>query len=168
MKLVEIFLDARLVLRGRRHDARFGDRPVGFEPVAVIEQPARRLGRAEADAGARRDRDGRRLFRLLVGGDDPQRLVAGVEHLDRADHDAAVGIGAGSAEPGRARRLLRERRQTVEIQAVAGERSDEVGAAAAKVRVQRRRALDLRFLEMLVVLRQPRYRARGSRRCGPR
>ena len=52
----QVVLDARLVLRGRRHDLGVGDRAVGVEPVAVIEQAARRLGRAVAGAGARLDR----------------------------------------------------------------------------------------------------------------
>ena len=65
----EILLDARLVLRGRRHDARLGDRAVGVEPIAVIKQAARRLGAPQAGAGPRGDRDGR-LIRLLVGIDD--------------------------------------------------------------------------------------------------
>ena len=54
---LQVVLDARLVLRGRRDDDRILDRAVGGEPVAMLEHAARRLGGGVADAGARLDRN---------------------------------------------------------------------------------------------------------------
>ena len=39
-KTGEVFFDAGLVLRGRRDDARVGDRPIRFEPIAMREDAA--------------------------------------------------------------------------------------------------------------------------------
>ena len=91
----------------------------------MIEEPARRFGRRMADTGARHDID-RRAVRLLEGLDDAQRLVDGVKDLDGADDDALEGIGAGRPESGIPRRLAGGRRQPVEVEAVAGQRSDQV------------------------------------------
>ena len=52
----KIGFDARLVLRGRRHDARVFDGAVGCEVIAVPADAARRLGAAKAGAGARFER----------------------------------------------------------------------------------------------------------------
>ena len=148
----EILFDARLVLRGRWHDARFGDGAVLSEPVTVVKQPARCLGGGEPGSRPRLDRH-RRSVRLLIMLDDSQSLVAGVKHLDRAHDDAAIRVGAGGAQAGTPRRLLRERRQPLEIEAVAGERPDQVRATAAQARMQRGRAREMDFLEMVVILR---------------
>ena len=67
-------LDARLVLRRRRHDLRVLDDPVVVDHVAVEEHAARGLGGAEALAGPRRTgTDGAAAVDPAV--DDPQRLA---------------------------------------------------------------------------------------------
>ena len=119
----------------------------------MVQQAARRLGRRIACGGPRGDRDDR-LIRLLVGIDYPERLVTGVQHLDRAHDDAAIRIVAGWRKAGLARRLLGERRETVEVQAVARERPAQVGATPANVGMQRCRVFDVHFLEMVVIGRR--------------
>src|SRR5208282_1571890 len=116
----EVLFDAGLILRSRRYNPGFRDRAVRFDPIAVVEKSPRRFGGAEAHAGARLDGD-RRPVRLFVNVDNAERLVAGIKHLDGADHDAAIRIGAGSSEPRFARRLLGDGREALEIQAVARE-----------------------------------------------
>src|SRR5262249_23131848 len=118
--------------------------------IAVIEEAARRLSRAMANSGARLDRDSW-LLGLLVGGNNSQRLVAGVKHLDRAYDNAAIGVGAGGGKASVPRRLARYRGQAIEIQVVTGERPTKIRAACANPRMQRGRALNLTFLEMVVV-----------------
>ena len=161
----QVGLDRGLVLRGRRDDLGLEDRAVLVEPIAVPAQPARRLGPAAAGAGARLDLDGGRVG-LLVGGDDPQRLVERVEDLDAADDDAAERVAADRAEPGLGRRLARQRRQLLRVQRVARERPAQVGAALAQPRVQRGRVLDVQLLEVLLVLARARCRGRRSTRAG--
>jgi hypothetical protein len=71
--------------RSRPGSAKWGDDlgledgPVVVEPVAVPEHPSRSLGPAIAGAGSGRHVDGRPVG-LVVGGDDPQRLVERVWH----------------------------------------------------------------------------------------
>jgi hypothetical protein len=65
--LPQILLDHVLVLRSRRHQAGVEDRALGVEPVAVIEDAARRLGAAVADGFARFRRDEGPRRRLLFG-----------------------------------------------------------------------------------------------------
>src|ERR1019366_4342216 len=55
----QVLLDRELVLRGRRHDPGVEDRPVLVDLIAVVEQPARSLGRPVTDRPAGRDLDGR-------------------------------------------------------------------------------------------------------------
>ena len=82
--------------------------------VAVVEHPARRLAsRRSPIAGARLDLDRRRVGRL-VGVDEPQGLVAGVEDLHRPHDDALERVAAAGAEAGLRGRLARERREPVE------------------------------------------------------
>ena len=79
----EVGLDARLVLRRRRHDLRVEDRAVGSQAVPVEEHAARRLRGPEALARPRRDRDGR-CDTVGPAVDDPQRLLEGDDELDTA------------------------------------------------------------------------------------
>ena len=83
---------------------------IGIQPVAMVQHAARRFSAGVAHAGTRRQVQ-MRLVRLLVCIDDPQRLVAGVQHLHRAHHDAAERIVAGRAKPRLLRRIARQRRQ---------------------------------------------------------
>src|SRR5690348_17259084 len=122
-----------------------------IEMIAMVEHAARRLSRGIADAGARDDGDGG-LIRPFIRFDDADRLITGIDQLDRPDDDALIGVHANGAETGGARRILGERRQAIEIEAVAGERPDEIGAAVlALPRLQRIRMSDVLLLEMLVV-----------------
>lgn len=99
------------------------------------------------DAGPRLDRDVR-PHRALVGIDQPQRLLDGIDHLDRADDDAAKRVAALGPQPSVGRGLACERRQQAGAERVAGERSGEV-AAASQPSVQRRRMRDLPLDDML-------------------
>ena len=76
-ELPEVILDALLVLRCRRHVLGVEDGATVVEPVAVIQDAARRFGAAVAGGGVRRHGDGRRL-RPLLGVDEAQGLVAGM------------------------------------------------------------------------------------------
>ena len=117
----------------------------------MVEQAARCLADAEADPRDRLHRD-RCHVRLLVSLDHPQRLVAGVDELDRTDDDAQERVAARRPETGLGRRLLRERGEPVAVQRVPGERPAEVDAAVAQARVQRIRALYVLLAEVCVVL----------------
>ena len=55
----QVLLDRALVLRGRRDDPRVDDRAVVVDLIAVVQQAARRLGRAVADGPPRDDLDRR-------------------------------------------------------------------------------------------------------------
>ena len=147
----QVVLDRELVLGRRRHDLRVQDRPVGVDPVAVVEQAPRRLADAVADAGHRLHRDEGGI-RLLVRLDQAQGLVARVDELDAAHDDAAEGVAARRLHARLARRLQRERRERGAVECVARERAAEVGAAVAPARVERVRALDVLLDEVLVVL----------------
>lgn len=73
----QILLDRSLVLRGRRHQTRVGERAVRIEGVAVVQQPARRLRGTVAGGTTRGHRDmgpGRRG----IGVDEAQRLIVRV------------------------------------------------------------------------------------------
>ena len=78
----------------------------------------------------------RRHVRLLVGGDQPQRLVGGVHELDAAHDDAAERVSLGRLEPHLARRLACDRRELVGVQREPGQRAAQVAAALADGRVQ--------------------------------
>src|SRR5579883_1167790 len=93
----------------------------------MIQRAARRLGAGVASSGARMDFS-RRLIWHLVLIDDTQRL-AGVESLNAAHDDALKRISANSLQASGARCSLRQRRELLEIQAVAGHRTKEVGPA---------------------------------------
>ena len=108
------------------------------------DQPARRFSRAEANACAW-DQWHAGLVRLGIGIDDPQRLVAGIDRLHGANLNAAIGIGAGRAQTCFTRRLLRERREAIEIEIVAGQRPNQIRACAAPPRMESRRMLDMDF-----------------------
>ncbi len=102
---------------------------VAVEPVAVVEH-ARAAPRCRRSRW-RHARDvphGGRVGRLVLF-DDAQRLVAGVEHFHAAHDDALERIAADGPEPGGAGGFPRERREPVEVQAVARQRADQVGAA---------------------------------------
>ena len=71
------------------------------------------------------------LVRRLIGGDEPQRLLAGVNDLNRAHDDALERIAADRPEPGLARQRLHVGGQPVEIQAIARQRPDQIGCRAA-------------------------------------
>ena len=89
----------------------------------------------------------------LVGVDQPQRLVERVEDLDRADDDAAERVAADRRRgPASAAASRASGESRVEVERVAGERPDEVGAALAQARVQRGRVLDVLLDEVLLVL----------------
>src|SRR5215510_3096141 len=74
-ELPEIGLNALLILRGRRDDLSVGDQPLIINPVAVIEETARRFGATVTDARSRNDLD-RSLIRRFVLINDPQSLIA--------------------------------------------------------------------------------------------
>src|SRR5581483_2615691 len=93
----QVVLDRALVLRRRGNDLRVDDRPVPVEAVPVVEEAARRLADPEAGPGDRSDLDEGRI-RLLVGVDQPQRLVARVHELDAANDDAPECVAAFLAE----------------------------------------------------------------------
>ena len=93
----EILLDRPLILRGRRDDPGVEDGPVLIDLVAVVEHPPRSLTRPMPDGPA-----GRHLYRgrvrLLVGLDQRERLVRGLNQLDGADDDALERVGADRSE----------------------------------------------------------------------
>ena len=102
---------------------------------------------------------GRHLDRSGIGVDagvdqavgDAQRLLAGVDHLDRTHDDAAERVGARGAQAGGARRGGGSGQEFLAGQAVAGERADEVVASREEPSVLRRR---VRHLELLDVARE--------------
>src|SRR5262249_48405778 len=73
----EVGLNALLILRGRRDDLRVDDQPPLINPIAVIEQTARRFGATVTGARALDylDRSPIRRFVLIK---DPQSLIAGI------------------------------------------------------------------------------------------
>src|SRR3990170_804535 len=101
----------------------------------MIEQAPRRLGSGAAGAGLRFKRHGGPV-RLFVGFNDAQRLVAGIEDLDRSNDDALVGIVASRSDPGVMRCLEGKWRQSIEIKGETGERSDQIGAAVSQSRLE--------------------------------
>ena len=80
-----------------------------------------------------------------------QRLVAGVDHLDRAHHDAAVRVEAWRGRRPPPRRRRGRATKALEVQAIARQRPDQIRAALARSRLQRVRALDVALLEMRVI-----------------
>ena len=116
----------------------------------MIEQTARRLGRCVACAGAWLG-DDRRTMRLFVAIDDPECLVACIQHLDRADDDTAIRIGADRGQSRLSCGLLSQRRQTIKVEAVSGKGSYEICAPFTQARMQRCRALDVGFFEVVLV-----------------
>ena len=88
----------------------------------------------------------------LVGVDEAQRLVAGVDELDARTTMLWNGLRHDGPSPASRGRLAGERRQPVEVEAEARERADEVGAAVPQPRVERVRVLDVLLDEVLVVL----------------
>jgi len=148
---VEVLLDRPLVLRGRRHDLRVEDGAVRAEAVAVVENATRRLARAVPPTGLRHDLD-RRLRRLLVLRDQPQRLVAGVHELDGTHDDRAervVDDGLKTYLVGRRERVGGEQ-PAMQREACKG--ADEVGAALAQARVQGVGMLDVLLDDVVVEL----------------
>ena len=147
----QIRLDARLILGSRRHDADGADGPLGIEVVPVPANAARGLGAAEAGSGARRDRQ-RRERRRFVGRNQSERLLAGVDDLERAHDDALERVAADGAEPGAPRESLYRCRQAIEVERVACERSDEIGTTPLHRRMQSGRMRDLPLLELRLVV----------------
>ena len=90
---LEVCLDARLVLRGRRHDARLPDRTVGIKFVSVPANAARGLGAAETYASKRFDRHRCNIGRL-IGRDQSQCLLTGIDDLEGPHDDAAERVVA--------------------------------------------------------------------------
>src|SRR6516225_626205 len=64
--LPQIFFDDILVLRGRRNERGIENRPVGIETIAVIKNPARRLGTGVSDTGTWLGQDERPRWWLVV------------------------------------------------------------------------------------------------------
>ena len=64
----------------------------------MVEDPARSLADALADTGTRLNRTDRGVG-LLVLGDQAQRLVRGIDQLDRADDDALERVPPPAASP---------------------------------------------------------------------
>ena len=133
----QIRLDAGLVLGSRRYDAGCVDRAFGIELIPMPAEAAGRLGAAETGSSARSDGH-RRKRRWLVGRDQPERLLAGVNDLERPHHDALERIAAQWAEPGLSGKGLNRRGKAVEIECVACERPDQIGATPLQQRMQRR------------------------------
>ena len=150
-KACKVFFDRRLVLRRRRYDPRMHDAAVRRDFVMVIDKTARRLCSSAADTGPRFGSN-ERLVRLFIGTDDSERLFHRVHRLDRPHDDTAERVRASLAQTGFACRLLGGRRQLVEVQAVSGERPDKIRPTAHDMGLKRRRVLDMRLFEMLVVL----------------
>jgi hypothetical protein len=93
----QVLLDRGLVLRGRRHDHRVGDRaPSSSCSGGRGSRGAPRWRRARRRRRA--DLDGRDA-RALVGRDQPQRLVERVDGLERPDHDAAERVAHRWTQP---------------------------------------------------------------------
>src|SRR5512140_2321078 len=147
----EVVFDRPEVLRRRRDDLRLLEEAVRADPVPVVENSTRRLRAGHPDAVPRRDVHPGAPGRF-VGREDAERLVDRINGLHRAHDDALKRISADGRETGRSRELLHGRREPVEIEAVARERPDEIGAALLERRVEGVRALDVLFGEPAFVV----------------
>ncbi len=109
--VAQVVLDRELVLRGRRDDLRVEDRALGVDPVAVVEQPARRLAHAVAGARDGLDRHGRRgpAARRPRSAEAPRRRRRRARRCARRCCGTASRHSA--PRPASRRRLARERRE---------------------------------------------------------
>ena len=106
--------------------------------------------------------------RALVLGDDAQRLLDRVDHLDRANHDAAERVSAIRTQPGVGRGLPGDRGQCSRVQRVPRQRAGQV-AAAVQGGVQRRGVLHLRLDDVVAEVGDARTRVqRCARSCRSR
>ena len=119
--------------------------------VAVIERAARRLGGPMAGGGARLGADGR-FGRFAIGVDQAQRLLEGEQHLDRAHDDALERVAADGRQTGRLRRRLHIGWKAVEIEGIARQRPEQIGAATLDARMQRCGMRHMDFLEHVFVI----------------
>ena len=147
----EVLLDRRQVLGGGRDDPGLLDLPVGADPVAVVEDSTRGLGTAAPGSGGRRHRDEGGLGDL-VGAEELQRLVDRPESLDRPDDDAPERVPADRPQAGAPRQLPDRGRKAVEVEAVPGQRTDEVAATPFQPRVEGVRVGDLLLGEARLVV----------------
>ena len=125
--------------------------PSVIQAVAVVEQAPGRLG-----GGAAHHRPGlhrhRRLLRPLVGRDDPQGLLHGVEHLHGPDDDALKGVAAYRPQAGLPGRLPGQGGEAVKVQVVAGQGTDKIGAPPFQAGVQGVGMGDVLLDEVLLVV----------------
>ncbi len=110
-------------------------RPSLSRLITVEQQAAGRLGCPVADAGPPWDGD-RWWVGRLVGLYEPQRLLAGVNKLDRTHGDRLERVVADHAQARGHCRLACERGELVIVQRVARERTGEVHVPSSKTRVE--------------------------------
>ena len=149
----QVGLDRRLVLRGRRDDLapRGSCRRRRADSGASTARAAPRSSRSRSPARGSH-LDGGRVG-LLVGGDEPQRLVERVERSRRCGRRCCgTGCGRPSPSPASAAASRASGESCRRVERVARERPAQVGAALAQPRVQRGRVLDVLLLEVLLVL----------------
>src|ERR1700674_1757103 len=101
----------------------------------MVQNAPGRFGAAITSGGPGLNVDGWFLGRLVLLN-DPQGFIAGVKDFNTADDDALERIPAYRSQPSFACRLLRERREPIEIQSVAGHRPNKVRAFLLEHRVQ--------------------------------
>lgn len=123
----------------------------GIKAVTMIKDAAGRLGAGITDPGARlgRDEGPRRRF---VAGNQAQCLAAGVNDFDPAHEDAAERIAAYGLEPD----FVGERAdfgwQSITVERIARDGSDEICTALLERRMQRGRVRHLALDELRIVL----------------
>ena len=118
----------------------------------MIEQPARGLRAPVPFAGGHGHLDGRSIWRR-IRVDQTQGLVARVQDLHAADDDALKWIPADGWKAGLPGGLAGERRQSVRVERVAGQRTDQIWTAL-QAGVERLGVRDLLLDEMPLELRR--------------
>jgi hypothetical protein len=88
---------------------------------------------------------------LLVPVDDAERLLARKDRFDTPDDDSLERVPADGAEPGRGGGIAGRRGEAVEVQGIAGKRTDKVGPARLQDRMEGVRMLDVLLGKMLFV-----------------
>jgi len=152
-KISEIVFNCLLVLSGRGCNFRFKDNAVGINFIPVVEHAAGRLGGPVSDTGFWINRH-ERLCGLFIGLNNAQGLIARIDQFDGPYDNTLKRVPALLCEAGSAGCLLSIWRQTIEIQAIAGQRADMICTALLDIRMKRVGVLDMFLNEIIFILLQ--------------
>ena len=131
----QILLDTELVLRRWRDNHRVFDRACIVDPIAMIQNTARRFGAAITGGGPWLDGDSRRIGRgILI--DNPKRFITGIKHFDAANDNALSKISAVIAQARFPCGIPRQRGKPVGIQIISRDRSDHIAVPFVEAGMQ--------------------------------